>query len=254
MDSTERYLFDLQGFIVVEHAIAPEHLQTLNAVMDAQLQKADRMTQPWVRFNGLLHWHTAYQALIDNPRIMPYLVELLGNNLRLDHDYAHVIRRGLGPIGAELHGGGVPFDPCQYYMVRDGRMHNGLTAVAYQLTDVKPGEGGFGCIPGSHKSHFPLPQHWRNLENPPACSVAITPPAGSAIIFTEALTHGTLPWRGNGERRTLFYKYSPFPSAWSARYYNPNDYPNLTEAQRAMLKPPSFYWQHESNTAEVYPI
>jgi hypothetical protein len=48
-------------------------------------------------------------------------------------------------------------------------MYNGLTAVAYNLTDVNPGEGGFGCIPGSHKSK-----------------------AGTAIIFTEALTHGTL--------------------------------------------------------------
>ena len=31
--------------------------------------------------------------------------------------------------------------------------------------------------------------------------------SGDAIIFTEKLVHGTLPWRGRGERRTLFYKY-----------------------------------------------
>jgi hypothetical protein len=30
------------------------------------------------------------------------------------------------------------------------------------------------------------------------------------ILFTEKLKHGTIPWAGSGERRTLFYKYVPF--------------------------------------------
>eukprot|EP01047_Picozoa_sp_COSAG01_P033582 COSAG01_NODE_2477_length_7615_cov_7.259609_8_plen_52_part_00 len=30
--------------------------------------------------------------------------------------------------------------------------------------------------------------------------------AGDCIIFTEALTHGTMPWRAHTDRRTLFYK------------------------------------------------
>ena len=33
---------------------------------------------------------------------------------------------------------------------------------------------------------------------------------GSALIFTEKLLHGTLPWQGGGERRTLFYKFVPY--------------------------------------------
>jgi len=63
------------------------------------------------------------------------------------------------------------------------------------------------------------------------------------VIFTEALTHGALPWRGAGERRTLFFKYSPHPLSWSRRYYNANEwsalYGDLTERQRALLEPPS---------------
>ena len=31
--------------------------------------------------------------------------------------------------------------------------------------------------------------------------------AGECIIFSEKLKHGTIPWSGAGERRTLFYKY-----------------------------------------------
>jgi len=33
--------------------------------------------------------------------------------------------------------------------------------------------------------------------------------AGSCCIFTEALTHGTLPWRSAAERRCLIYRYNP---------------------------------------------
>ena len=67
---------------------------------------------------------------------------------------------------------------------------------------------------------------------------AVTGPAGTAIIFTEALTHGTLPWRGD-ERRTLFYKYSPPTLSWAREYYDAGQYAGLTDQQRAILEPPN---------------
>ena len=38
------------------------------------------------------------------------------------------------------------------------------------------------------------------------CVVIPSVPAGSAILFTEALTHATAAWRGTHERRSLLYK------------------------------------------------
>ena len=35
----------------------------------------------------------------------------MGEGFRLDHIYLDVIRSGLSPIGATLHGGGTPYDP-----------------------------------------------------------------------------------------------------------------------------------------------
>jgi hypothetical protein len=60
----------------------------------------------------------------------------------------------------------------------------------------------------------------------------VTGPAGTAIIFTEAISHGTLPWRGAGERRTVFLKYNPYAIAWSVRFYDRDGYPGLTPRQR----------------------
>lgn len=245
MNEQERYLFDLQGFLAIANILSPEHLQQLNQILDHQIaahQPSPTSPPPnSLRFANLLSWGSAYRALINHPRLIPYLSVILGPNVRLDHDYAHIIYQGLGPIGATLHGGGTPHDPSQFYQVREGQIQSGLVAVAYNLTDVHPGEGGFACIPGSHKSNFPLPPEWRDLQQPCPWVQAVPAPAGSVILFSEALTHGTLPWRGSHPRRTLFFKFSPQHLAWMRRYYNPEDYPDLTKEQRSRLSPPGIW-------------
>jgi hypothetical protein len=239
MNEHERYLFDLQGFLTVPNALSAAELEQLNRVLDEQIARQVAPDAATHRFGNLLDWGPDYRSLIDNPRITPYLEELVDRRFRLDHDYADLIRRGKGPIGTSLHGGSTPFDPSQYYHVHNGRIHNGLTVVAYNLRDVHPGDGGFGCVPGSHKSNFPFPGEWRELDTLQPFMRAVTGPAGTAIIFTEALTHGTLPWRGSGERRTIFFKYSPYPISWSARYYDADAYEDLTDSQRAILEAPN---------------
>jgi hypothetical protein len=186
-----------------------------------------------------MEWSLEYLEAIANPCILPYLEELLGANFRLDHDYLDIIRGGKGPTKGWLHGGGTPFDPSQFYRWDNGKMRNGLSVVAYNLHDVNPGDGGFACIPGSHKSNLRFPDEWRDTANPPDIMKAITGPAGTAILFTEALTHGTLPWSGAHERRTLFYKYSPNAISWSAHYYDANRFPELSEPIKALLEPPN---------------
>ena len=104
--------------------------------------------------------------MIDNPTITPYLSELLGDDFRLDHVYLDVIRSGKGPIGTRLHGGAVPFNPTHYFRFEGDQMHNGLSVVAYNLKDVGAYDGGFGCVPGSHKSNYSFPDEWKEMEEP----------------------------------------------------------------------------------------
>ncbi len=254
MTEHEAFLFDLQGCLLVEGVLSADELSALNAALDERIAADVPPEKTNHRFGGLLRWGPAWINLIAHPRLTPHLAALLGEQFRLDHDYLDLIRSGLGPIGATLHGGATPFDPSQYYHFQNDRMFNGLTVAAFYLKDVNPGDGGFACVPGSHKANFRFPNEWRNLAvftgddapaNPrdaDAMRRIVTPmpgPAGSVVLFTEALTHGTLPWKGADERRTVFLKYSPHPLSWSARYYNPDDYEGLTEAQRRVLLPPN---------------
>ncbi len=240
MDENELYLFDLQGYIAVPNALSGEQLAALNAILDERIADECSSDEPTHRFGGLLSWGQPYLDLIDNAAVVPYLEVILGERFRLDHIYADLIRSGTSPIGASLHGGGAPFDPSQYYHFQGGKMYNGLTVVAYNLADVGPDDGGFGCVPGSHKSNYRFPGEWRNMaERIEPCVRRVTGPAGTAVIFTEALTHGALPWTGAGERRTVFFKYSPHPISWSARYFDEEQYEGLSERQRAILEPPN---------------
>jgi hypothetical protein len=241
MDDNERYLFDLQGFVTVPNALTAAQLLRLNRGFDARVAANVASDANTHRFNSLLDWGKPFRDLIDNPLVTPVLEGILGPWFRLDREYGDLIRRAKGPIGTRLHGGATPFDPAQYYLVADGAIRSGLCVVAYSLRDVGPGDGGFAAVPGSHKANYRFPAEWIELDVPePRPFVpAVTGPAGTAIIFTEALTHGTLPWRGAGERRTLFYKYSPHASSWSANDYDPALYLDLTDRQRAALEGPN---------------
>jgi len=117
-------------------------------------------------------------------------------------------------------------------------MYNGLTVVAYALKDVNPGDGGFACIPGSHKSNYPAPKDWLDLQTPAPCAQAVPALAGSAILFTEALTHGTLPWHGADERRTLFIKYCPKHMAYWRGYPTEEGWEGLSDEARQVLRTP----------------
>ena len=63
--------------------------------------------------------------------------------------------------------------------------------------------------------------------------------AGSVIIFTEALAHGTAPWKSDNTRRSLLFKYTPSYMAFTRSYAPlPTDI-TLTKRQKDLYNLPS---------------
>ena len=111
--------------------------------------------------------------------------------------------------------------------------------MAWSLADAGPAHGGFWCIPGSHKSNFKLPRQIHEAPEKASCVVIPEIPAGSVVLFSEAMMHGTALWRADHERRTLLYKYCVSQMVWSrARVLPPPDVP-LTPRQQALLTEPA---------------
>ncbi len=258
MDENEKYFFDLNGYLVVENAITPEEIKKLNEAIDNNTDRINIRSQENSLsgtsktlkgkqgrgdLGGMLTWPKPwcqpFRDLLAHPKIVPYMLELLRDGYRLDHLYGIVMEKGAE--GHVLHGGGTADDFTHFYQFHNGRMRCGLTVVSWVLTDCNLGDGGFACIPGSHKSNYRTPREVALLDKNINVVQQISAKAGSAIIFTEALTHGTMPWTADHERRSMLYKYSPGPLTYAARYLPAGVEDVLNEfspSQRALLEPP----------------
>ena len=156
------------------------------------------------RWGGGGHMSTAaWRELIDPPAMSPIVTEILGDpqwmhvppevpaakrsRWRVDHDNLHVTPRWRGPPGTASAGGGIHGGPGAHH----------LTCV-YELLDVHPGTGGFGCIPGSHDRDYDwssalsigTKEEWRN----PGTYHPDTPQHRShilrCILRARVVTHG----------------------------------------------------------------
>jgi hypothetical protein len=168
---------------------------------------------------------------------------MLGRGWRLDHR-PQLFYGTAGMEGLKLHGPGHQFDGAQYYIFKNGTMRCGMVSFQYQLADMNPGDGGFCCVPGSHKANYPCPKEILEVEAAGEAVVHVPVKAGDLLIFNEATTHGTLPWTADHERRSLMYRYSPKYLNFVESYYTcelPEWAQELTDAQRAVLSPPFIY-------------
>jgi hypothetical protein len=140
-----------------------------------------------------------------------------------------------------------PHELVPIYFARDpdsGAYANGLVTVAYELEDTVCNGGGFGCLAGSHKGHLSVPEAWLDLSKGVHPMVTRVPArAGTAIIFTEALSHVTLPWTAPSTRTTLFYKYTERGEAYSGEgnFFHPSGadkWSGVDDRKCAILTPP----------------
>ena len=149
MTEAERYLFDLNGYLVVRGVLSKEEIEAANRVIDEVLPSWDAETPTGYVITGwdedcileddadpaqgpvgvhgqpLLDWGEPIRKLVGHEKILPYLIELMGPTLRLDHHYA-ILMNSKGSA-LPLHGGATPYDPSQYFCFRDDRFYCGVT-------------------------------------------------------------------------------------------------------------------------------
>lgn len=271
MTSRDKYLFDLNGFLVIRSAFTTDEVADANSAVDAHIDSLHerngvlRTSGLYGRqskalsgdgetgrmdMGGMLGWAKPhcepFRKLLCHPAVVPILTELLGIGFRLDHSPL-MIAQEQGSEGHTLHGGAVtesgePAWPLRYSFSH-GKMRNELLTVCMQLRDAGPGDGGFCVVPGSHKSNYPVPPALADLADPVLNEHVQQPTvlAGDMLVFTESALHGTLPWTAEHQRRTIIYRFAPAGNAYG-RGYLP-EWPQatlegMTEAQQAVMQPP----------------
>ena len=177
--------------------------------------------------------------MLAHPKTIPHLNTILGEGWRLDHGPG-LIAMDKGCSGGMLHGN---FDNAPYFY-REGRIFTGLCVIEYLLADEGPGDGGISVVPGSHKANLACPARMRRWEQYREYVTEINASAGDAVIFSEACTHGTLPWNADHQRRAILYKYNTGHMSWGGggvRGRRPSYWEDLTPAQQAALLLPSHH-------------
>ena len=111
-----------------------------------------------------------------------------------------------------------------------------------------PGDGTTMVIPGSHKANFTHPQTSRHAGDQPnspnesaegielATQVFMDP--GDALLFVDALCHGSAKRTNLGTRRTIVYRYGPSWGNFRHGYQpSPQLLERLSPARRAIVQP-----------------
>jgi len=253
----ELYRFDVQGFLVITGALTDDEVAQLNEAVDANQGKLQERLdgaggsetlagapqyEAWGAFEWPKPWCYPFRALIAHPRAIGYLNAFLGRGWHLDHQPQY-FQSPKGASGLGFHLGEYFSIDGIYYHYKAGQIRSGLTVLQWALADQGGDLGGFACIPGSHKANFPRPREislWQEDQDMFVCPEV---KAGDLIIFSEATTHGALPWTGDHDRRAVLHRYAPgsvqVASGWQAphSYRLPEWVDELDPAARLALEP-----------------
>ncbi len=103
MTPEEIFRFDLEGYLVVKNVLTHKEIDRLNEIAD-RFYSDERYPDTGVRRSSRVsRWDPYCQRLFDHPRLIPYLVALLGTKFRIDHDYCIFMKKGAER--GHLHGG-----------------------------------------------------------------------------------------------------------------------------------------------------
>jgi ectoine hydroxylase-related dioxygenase (phytanoyl-CoA dioxygenase family) len=273
MTNKERYYWDLNGHLVVRNVLSAKELKAANDAIDYLADRCANGTDEesdFLRENAQPSWMgetltrtrnsypyllrmkaphcEPYRKMVAHPQVISRLRVMCGEGFRLDHGPQFI--GGLPGIkNHHLHGSGEPHKPYVAYSNQSGNPYVGGVTVTYALGDSGPEDGGFACVPGSHKSKYSMPAGVRTFEDDMGVVAKPNVKAGDVIFFMDgAQTHGARAWRAKHERRAILLKFASRTSTRSGvsrRFLEPDTYwdknivDGMTAEQRAVMYGPA---------------
>jgi hypothetical protein len=259
MTPSDRFFFDNNGYLLLENFLSPDHVARLTEALfrvfaqrRALLQEgtprmpSDHADGDSIRIFYILDEDPLLLEMLDWPPILPYVMGLL--NERPHHHASDAIAE----YGLTTRGMGWHIDGHD-----NGYRNLGWPIpllqlkIGYFLSDMTtPGQGNLCLVPGSHRARCAAdPQDLQRPDLFPG-AVQVCAPAGSAVLFHNALLHSHGPFtKADGRRLLLYYAYEhPWMVAsqehWS---YSPAFYNSLSPERRKffhgfVFDPPEPRW------------
>ena len=222
IDHEELFFWDLCGHLVLRQVMDPEDLALATEAIDRfedrivvgeELARGSKSLAGTGRptLGGLLQlpepWCGPFRRMVSHPAVVHRLTWMGGSGFRCDQPAAFCAVKGTS--GHALHDANEPLNPSRSYVFKNGRSYCEAVTVTWQLRDLGAEDGGFACVPGSHKAQYRMPDGVRTCDDHMGLVAHPTFRAGDVLLFMDgAQTHGTLAWRSEVPRRGILVKYS----------------------------------------------
>lgn len=222
IDEKEFYFWDLNGYLVLRGVMDDAWLAEANATIDKfedqivvgeELARGSKTLAGTGRplLNGLIQLPKPhcdpFRRMLGHPAVEHRLNWMGGSGGRTGGGTAFCAVKGTS--GHSLHDSNEPLNPTRGYVYHNGRSYCEAITVTWQLRDVTEADGGFACVPGSHKAYYPLPPGVRSCDDPMGLVKHVAMKAGDVLFFMDGgTTHGTLAWKSAISRRGILHKYS----------------------------------------------
>ena len=265
INDMDRYLFDLNGYLILRGALSVDEVAACNLSLDEMQNCKPGAWHGRVQGHNFTGHHEglnlqqiyeagpAWERLIDHPSWINKVKHFIGTDmpnfdghhgpLFIDENFASI--RGPGQAIGLHSGGHERVTRCQF-RYHDGKFHCGQINILMALNDIGPGDGATMLIPGSHKSNIIHPQFGQaQMQTAEGASVdgitgaiEVHLKAGDAILFVDAIMHGSARRVNDGQRRIAVYRYGP---SWGffRHAYRPSSelLKRLTPKQRSIVLP-----------------
>ncbi len=278
----EEYLFDLNGYLILKNVLTKSHVAEMNAVLD-RITSLDPPLHAG-EWYGAVHAHNyggaeginlqqiyeagePFERLIDYGGWFAKVKHFVGGEGTFDYQHGPVFidenfanLRGPGEaIG--LHSGGHTGTKRNQFRYHNGRFQCGQVNILMALTDIGPGDGATMIIPASHKANFVHPDaagssmkegETRSVDDVEG-AIEVHLEAGDALLFVDAISHGSAKRVNPGERRIAVYRYGPSWGTFRFPYRASNELlARLTPRQQKVVYPQPTV-KREPNRIADYP-
>ncbi len=243
----QRLHLEVHGFVLIKNVLTPEQIQTLldtTYAIEDRYRKTGELPGPnchlsgtrhdYFRVDNLPHLAPCYFDYLTHPYLLGLVREIVGGSVRLEQSDAHIRR----PVQEKEHYGFHRGINPGYSHTANGLYHFSFVKTLTNLTDLGPDDGGTTVIPGTHKVPTDVDQSAiiAAAMDDPRLIYQLEAPAGSTLLFYEALLHSSGVIKSNRERVLIIGGYTPTMFQTWVGYDPDMDFvAGLSEEHRALL-------------------
>lgn len=267
----QRYHLDVYGYVVIENTLTAdetgrirEALQKLKRDLIATPDPANAVVRGarfstykphHVHFAHVVEADPAIFAYLTHPRLVGMAEELVGGAVRLEESEAIINSRApdYDPTAPRRYGFHTGTRPEYGTYTENGLYHCNFVKTLTNLTDLGPDDGGTVVVAGSHKVKAPQDQIIACAYEDPSLIHQVIAPAGSTLLFGEALVHATGQLRSDKERVIIIGGYTPpMFQAWNGQEPSAAFVENIPEVFRPLISgSDKWHWEKRFRTLEM---